>query len=116
MIVNHKVELYDAERKLLAERISGKVSARLATRLEVREFLDGAMACILSGSPPMEPSLVTDARSIHEPSPSFCNLTSGEMVEVDRLRLQGETESHIVGWLMVGRGMGAPRPRIPAAS
>jgi hypothetical protein len=87
MKVALSIEVTDEQRKQLSSLIAGKAVVRLATREEVREFVNGALATLSSADVPQSNS-----------SPR-----GGDEEVAAKLRAEGKSESYIRGWLSVGR-------------
>ena len=92
MITNIRIDLDDHQRDLLANLIDGKVKSRLATRADVKAFVEGCVERAVQAAMGGEPQ-VTQATT----------LSPGEQAEVERLRKLGHNDSYIRGWIQVGR-------------
>lgn len=115
MIVNTRIELTDEQRRLFASYLAGKGVRRMATRAEVREFIEGSVQAAINDSG-VERETIDNIPPVRRSSRIVSNLTDEERAEVESLRRKGKTDGYIIGWLTVARGSGAPRPRLGGAS
>lgn len=88
MKVALSLEISDEQRNALAQEIAGKKVQRLATREEVRAYVEGAIGAL--------------STRVESAGPSS-GLSSSEAEVVAKLREQGKSESYIRGWVQAGR-------------
>ena len=106
MRTNIKLDLNDEDRRLLANVIDGKDTARLATRKDLQELVRGFVYGLASWS------LTFNKES--EPTPKLDTghathgrrYTDPEMQVVRRLEAQGRDSGYIRGWINACRGIG----------
>ena len=93
MKVALSIEITDEQRNALASAITGKETKRLATRDEVREFLEGAIASLGASA------VVGDAAGFARTTV----LSPAEEELVGKLRAEGRSSGYIVGYIKAGR-------------
>lgn len=95
MKVNLSVEIDDAQRNRLAQLIDGKTNKRLATRDEVRAFVEQLIESLATDSAP----LAVQTQVENRPSPDLGGLAAVANARVAEMREQGVTEEYIQRWL-----------------
>lgn len=94
MKVNANIEITDAQRNVLAQQIDGKPNKRLATRDEVRAYVDGCIASLVEGETAAE--TVTAAPLSPRRSPSTSELL--KIDPEDEAVLKDKEPGFIIGW------------------
>lgn len=94
MKVNINLEIDDARRNRLAQVLDGKAVKRMATRDEVRDFVNALIESLATAQeyPPVPVELVE--------TPSLAAVVpAAASARVAELRAEGKTEDYIKGWL-----------------
>lgn len=92
MKVNVSLELDDAARDLIANYFDGRVTKRMATRRDIRAFVEGCVDMAIQNA-------MGGGLQVHQ----ACALSVKEADEVQRLRALGKDDSYIRGWIQVMR-------------
>lgn len=113
MKVAMSIEVSDSQRNSLAQLLSGKTVKRLATRVEVRDYVEGCIAALdVDIVPEPAPGAPGEARVpqvvAHNQERSF---RSGDLIArvriEDREALAGKSDSFCLGWAKVKYKLGA---------
>jgi hypothetical protein len=96
MKVNLGVEINDAQRNVLSNRIAGKPTKRLATRDEVRAYVDGCIASLVEGACITEVPESTAPVATTTPRPTTSDLMRIDPEDEEYLR--DKDPGFVVGW------------------
>ncbi len=100
MKVSLSLEVSESQRNALAQLIDGKSIKRLATRDEVRAFVEQLIESLATDSAPLAVQTQVDIR----PSPDLGGLAAVANARVAEMREEGKTEEYIQSWLKGFRG------------
>ena len=106
MIANHRIEISDEQRNVLARLIKPSAPRRLATRTEVCEFVDGCIAGLRGLHKDSPIAFAQDYGAPDEPTP-YHKRAITLMALVERARkedfhaLRGKSDSFAIGWCKV---------------
>lgn len=97
------LDISDEQRNNLACLLAGKHVKRMATREEIRDFVNGAIARLNEVKADLERGvtpLPSPTVSVHHGVEAR---SAKEAEQVEKLRAEGRSDGYIIGWLKVGR-------------
>jgi len=108
------LDISDEQRNNLACLLSGKLVKRLATREEVRDYVNGAIERLSEAKADLACGLTPHSSSEATVHQGVIARTAQEAEHIAKLRAQGRSDSYIIGWLKPGRN--SPFTRTSAAA